>query len=115
MVVILRPLSGQSVLVQNVRGVRDVQDYVTAVWGIPQSEQRLTLTNGKEIDQDAIDAQSGGLVTLCLLARLNGGKGGFGANLRSQGGRMKSKKMENIDACRDLSGRRLGTLVEAKK
>ncbi|KXS13484.1 hypothetical protein M427DRAFT_367925 [Gonapodya prolifera JEL478] len=50
-----------------------------------------------------------------LLLRLRGGKGGFGANLRSQGGRMSSQKTSNNEACRDLQGRRLKTLNDAKK
>lgn len=48
--------------------------------------------------------------------RLRGGKGGFGANLRSAGGRMANKNAnepQNISACRDLSGRRLRTVNEA--
>lgn len=50
-----------------------------------------------------------------LCARLRGGKGGFGANLRAAGGRMNASKSTNFDSCRDLSGRRLGTLKEAQK
>ena len=45
---------------------------------------------------------------------LLGGKGGFGANLRRQGGRMRAKKTTNFDACRDLSGRRLKTLKNSQ-
>lgn len=47
--------------------------------------------------------------------RLRGGKGGFGSNLRAMGGRMSSQKATNNDACRDLQGRRLKTVNEAKK
>lgn len=50
-----------------------------------------------------------------LLLRLPGGKGGFGAALRAQGGKMNSKKTTNFEACRDLSGRRLGVVNGAKK
>jgi hypothetical protein len=50
-----------------------------------------------------------------LNGRLLGGKGGFGSMLRAQGGRMSSKKSTNFDACRDLSGRRLKTVKDAKK
>ena len=42
--------------------------------------------------------------TLYLVLRLLGGKGGFGALLRSGA---RGSKTENFDACRDLSGRRL--------
>ncbi|ORY49875.1 hypothetical protein BCR33DRAFT_713481, partial [Rhizoclosmatium globosum] len=47
--------------------------------------------------------------------RLRGGKGGFGSMLRAQGGRMASQKTTNFEACRDLSGRRLKTVNDAKK
>lgn len=54
-------------------------------------------------------------VTLRLTPRLVGGKGGFGSQLRAAGGRMSSQKTSNNDSCRDLSGRRLSTIREAKK
>ncbi|KAF9574486.1 hypothetical protein EC968_006291 [Mortierella alpina] len=49
-----------------------------------------------------------------LSLRMNGGKGGFGSMLRAQGGRMSSQKTTNTDACRDLSGRRIKTVNDAK-
>lgn len=52
---------------------------------------------------------------LAICARLLGGKGGFGAQLRATGGRMSSQKASNNDSCRDLSGRRLSSIKEAKK
>ncbi|KAJ3737568.1 telomere stability and silencing-domain-containing protein [Lentinula guzmanii] len=55
------------------------------------------------------------LVSLRLSPRVLGGKGGFGSQLRAAGGRMSSQKTSNNDSCRDLSGRRLSTLKEAKK
>ncbi|KAF8656883.1 hypothetical protein AX16_002428 [Volvariella volvacea WC 439] len=54
-------------------------------------------------------------VTLRLCPRILGGKGGFGSQLRAAGGRMSSQKTSNNDSCRDLNGRRLSTLKEAKK
>lgn len=62
-----------------------------------------------------LDAESGDLVTLRLIPRLRGGKGGFGSQLRAAGGRMSSQKTSNNDSCRDLSGRRLSTIKEAKR
>jgi hypothetical protein len=59
--------------------------------------------------------QPSSLVTLRLTPRLRGGKGGFGSQLRAAGGRMSSQKTSNNDSCRDLSGRRLSTIKEAKK
>jgi len=54
-------------------------------------------------------------VALRLTPRLLGGKGGFGSQLRAAGGRMSSQKTSNNDSCRDLNGRRLSTIKEAKK
>ncbi|EPS45054.1 hypothetical protein H072_935 [Dactylellina haptotyla CBS 200.50] len=56
-------------------------------------------------------------LTLRLTAPLRGGKGGFGSQLRAAGGRMSSRKrkgQENNDSCRNLDGRRLRTVKEAK-
>ncbi|KAH9836685.1 telomere stability and silencing-domain-containing protein [Rhodofomes roseus] len=53
----------------------------------------------------------------CKMIPMNrrlGGKGGFGSQLRAAGGRMSSQKTSNNDSCRDLSGRRLSTIKEAK-
>lgn len=54
-------------------------------------------------------------ITLYVTPRLLGGKGGFGSQLRAAGGRMSSGKATNVDSCRDLSGRRLGTIKEAQR
>ncbi|KAJ3329009.1 importin-alpha export receptor [Blyttiomyces sp. JEL0837] len=58
--------------------------------------------------------ESSPIMTAPML-RLRGGKGGFGSMLRAQGGKMSSKKTTNFEACRDLSGRRLKTVNDAKK
>lgn len=56
---------------------------------------------------------SADIITVKL--RLLGGKGGFGSQLRAQGNRMSSKKRAgNYEACRDLSGRRIRTVNQAK-
>lgn len=62
-----------------------------------------------------LHGESSNLVTLRLVPRLLGGKGGFGSQLRAAGGRMSSQKTNNNDSCRDLSGRRLSTLKTAKR
>ncbi|ODO01714.1 hypothetical protein I350_06540 [Cryptococcus amylolentus CBS 6273] len=54
-------------------------------------------------------------VTIHVTPRMMGGKGGFGSQLRAAGGRMSSGKNTNMDSCRDLSGRRLGTIKEAQR
>ena len=58
---------------------------------------------------------SSNIVSLRLSPRILGGKGGFGSQLRAAGGRMSSQKTNNNDSCRDLTGRRLSTIKEAKK
>ncbi|KAF8907356.1 telomere stability and silencing-domain-containing protein [Gymnopilus junonius] len=65
-------------------------------------------------DLRPVDAPNA-LVTLRLTPRVLGGKGGFGSQLRAAGGRMSSQKTSNNDSCRDLNGRRLSTIKEAKK
>ncbi|KAI5853822.1 telomere stability and silencing-domain-containing protein [Tricharina praecox] len=59
---------------------------------------------------------SSDLLTLRLTHPLCGGKGGFGSQLRAAGGRMSSRKksQENSDSCRNLDGRRMRTVKEAK-
>ncbi|EJD06738.1 uncharacterized protein FOMMEDRAFT_76490 [Fomitiporia mediterranea MF3/22] len=69
--------------------------------------------NGNDEDV-AYGAKSCRLISLRLVPRLRGGKGGFGSQLRAAGGRMSSQKTSNNDSCRDLNGRRLSTLKEAK-
>ncbi len=59
--------------------------------------------------------QRDGNDTVNIRLRLVGGKGGFGSQLRAQGNRMSSKKRAgNYEACRDLSGRRIRTVNQAK-
>jgi hypothetical protein len=57
-------------------------------------------------------------LSLRLSAPLCGGKGGFGSQLRAAGGRMSSKRKrtqgENNGSSRNLDGRRLRTVTEAK-
>jgi len=65
--------------------------------------------------RDVDDVVGHSLVSLRLVPPMRGGKGGFGSQLRAAGGRMSSQKTNNNDSCRDLSGRRLSTIKEAKK
>ncbi|CDZ96584.1 Uncharacterized conserved protein [Phaffia rhodozyma] len=67
------------------------------------------------LEADSSVGNSQEWVEVEVRARLRGGKGGFGAMLRATGGKMSSKKASNNDSCRDLSGRRLSTIKEAKK
>jgi hypothetical protein len=58
------------------------------------------------------------ILPLRLSLPLCGGKGGFGSQLRAAGGRMSSKKKRNAEpansSSRNLDGRRLRTVAEAK-
>ncbi|KIJ66822.1 hypothetical protein HYDPIDRAFT_85488 [Hydnomerulius pinastri MD-312] len=76
----------------------------------PHSGSVTPATHVSELHDD-----SSNLVTLRLVPRLRGGKGGFGSQLRAAGGRMSSQKTNNNDSCRDLSGRRLSTIKTAKR
>jgi len=89
---------------------------------VPQESQRLII-NGRQLSSevefsDQIDVHQTNFVQLQL--RLLGGKGGFGALLRTSKG---TKKTTNFGACRDLNGRRLKDIqleqklqeIEAKK
>lgn len=76
---------------------------------IANDEQPLSFLHTEREDSTS------NFVTLRLTPRLLGGKGGFGSQLRAAGGRMSSQKTSNNDSCRDLNGRRLSTLKEAKK
>ena len=56
-----------------------------------------------------------GDMDLVVRARFCGGKGGFGNMLRAQGGRMSARgKHESQDSCRDLQGRRVGSVKQAQ-
>lgn len=89
----------------------------------------LTTTNNKQITpsadplQSLISARDGGIASSTILpVRLSvplcGGKGGFGSQLRAAGGRMSSKRKrnqgDNNSSSRNLDGRRLRTVNEAK-
>src|SRR5712671_1389228 len=84
----------------------------------PLADETTTLSfilGPRHGDQPQQQQQQHSLVSLRLVPRMRGGKGGFGSQLRAAGGRMSSQKTSNNDSCRDLSGRRLSTIKEAKK
>ncbi|KAK2744037.1 hypothetical protein FQN57_004490 [Myotisia sp. PD_48] len=64
------------------------------------------------------DSHASDLLPLRLSARICGGKGGFGSQLRAAGGRMSSRRKGNQEANngsnRNLDGRRVRTVNEAK-
>lgn len=88
----------------------------------------VTTTSNKQLYYGSKDAVSTLLSTphdafipLRLSARVCGGKGGFGSQLRAAGGRMSSRKKRNQNnepqngSNRNLDGRRLRTVDAAKK
>lgn len=109
--------------------VQDLQCRLEEMLHIPMDEQRLLTCGGMPLeysheqqDQEQSYADvplfptTETLRFLNLSLRMNGGKGGFGSMLRAQGGRMNSQKgPANTEACRDLSGRRIKTVNDAKK
>ncbi|KAI4215784.1 MAG: hypothetical protein LQ351_001771 [Letrouitia transgressa] len=85
----------------------------------------LTTTSNKEVRATASEPVSSLLssdwddfLPLRLSIPLRGGKGGFGSQLRAAGGRMSSRRKknqgENNSSNRNLDGRRLRTVTEAK-
>lgn len=90
----------------------------------------LTTTDNKQITPSAdrllsaLTARNGDsfanstIIPLRLSVPLCGGKGGFGSQLRAAGGRMSSKRKRNQgdsnNSSRNLDGRRLRTVNEAK-
>ena len=93
---------------------------------LPKIETRLLLTNNA--NREILDSQApilsllfgehDAFLPLRLSAPLCGGKGGFGSQLRAAGGRMSSRRKNNqgnsINSNRNLDGRRLRTVNEAK-
>eukprot|EP00916_Digyalum_oweni_P023275 GHVL01038658.1.p1 GENE.GHVL01038658.1~~GHVL01038658.1.p1 ORF type:complete len:266 (+),score=66.41 GHVL01038658.1:49-846(+) len=85
--------------------VSDIADSVGSIYGIPRKHQ-IILYRGRDISAREFDFEiDEGDQFRVLVGRLLGGKGGFGSLLRGQKG--TSKKTVNLDACRDLQGRRL--------
>ncbi|KAL6717463.1 hypothetical protein ACLMJK_005378 [Lecanora helva] len=93
---------------------------------LPQVESRLilTTTSNKEIPcsqapvSTLLSREDDTFLPLRLSVPLCGGKGGFGSQLRAAGGRMSSRKKKDQgdtnSSNRNLDGRRLRTVAEAK-
>eukprot|EP00243_Klebsormidium_subtile_P002494 TRINITY_DN14986_c0_g1_i1.p1 TRINITY_DN14986_c0_g1~~TRINITY_DN14986_c0_g1_i1.p1 ORF type:complete len:374 (-),score=119.03 TRINITY_DN14986_c0_g1_i1:175-1296(-) len=81
--------------------------------GISSVFTRLVTGTRQLNDDSVLCADDHGLFPSCtLVARLPGGKGGFGSLLR---GSQSQKKTTNFDACRDMNGRRLRHVNSEKK
>ncbi|KAI5286937.1 hypothetical protein KEM54_006370 [Ascosphaera aggregata] len=110
--------------------LQDLRNEVSSLLptGLSIQQLRLTTLSNKEIIasptaistllQRSYEGSKPGLITLRLSAPLCGGKGGFGSQLRAAGGRMSSRrkgnKEEDNGSSRNLDGRRLRTVNEAK-
>ncbi|KAM0669067.1 hypothetical protein ACQRIT_004042 [Beauveria bassiana] len=93
---------------------------------LPDTASRLiltTLSNKQLLNESDIPLSSylstedDDFLSLRLSVPLCGGKGGFGSQLRAAGGRMSSRKKKTQDdngSSRNLDGRRLRTVNEAK-
>ncbi|KAH8730650.1 telomere stability and silencing-domain-containing protein [Phaeosphaeriaceae sp. PMI808] len=81
------------------------------------TNSRWAVYHDKTPVSSLLSSPSDTFLSLRLTVPLCGGKGGFGSILRAQGGRMSSRKKQNGDAnasSRNLDGRRLRTVTEAK-
>ncbi|PHH77885.1 hypothetical protein CDD80_107 [Ophiocordyceps camponoti-rufipedis] len=93
---------------------------------LPQSDARIIITtlSNKQLPQESnaplstfLSTDEDDFLSLRLGVPLCGGKGGFGSQLRAAGGRMSSRKNRNQEdhgSSRNLDGRRLRTVNEAK-
>jgi hypothetical protein len=96
--------------------------YERAPW-IQNSTYILTTNARRTVSHDTapisslLDSPTDTFLPLRLTVPLCGGKGGFGSILRAQGGRMSSRKKQGREvngSSRNLDGRRLRTVTEAK-
>ena len=93
---------------------------------IPSLHTRIIITTASNERIEPVDTPlstlladgTSSFIQLRLSVPLCGGKGGFGSQLRAAGGRMSSKRKkaqgENNGSNRNLDGRRLRTVHEAK-
>ena len=99
----VKTLSGATAFVDAADGAALRQE-IAAREGVPAGLLRLCC-GGRDLTCGGHDAAVLPDGCVRVLLRLEGGKGGFGAMLRTSGAR--GIKTTNFDACRDLNGRRL--------
>jgi hypothetical protein len=97
--------------------VFDIKQVVYKRILLEPKHQCLYTTSGKLLNDNAsiFENENEEFVNINIKIRILGGKGGFGSMLRAQGGKMASQKTTNFEACRDLNGRRLRTVNEARR
>ena len=114
-----------SIPVSNLTSIKDLLSQLND--RLPHIDSRLiiTTTSNKEISASSslpvnslLSNNDDSILPLRISVPLCGGKGGFGSQLRAAGGRMSSKRKknqgENNGSNRNLDGRRLRTITEAK-
>jgi hypothetical protein len=87
--------------------VAQVKRAISDLEGVPADLQRICTGTGDLCDDYALSGIATEVHGLRCLLRLAGGKGGFGAQLRTARGGLETKPTTNFEACRDLNGRRM--------
>ncbi|RKP13470.1 telomere stability and silencing-domain-containing protein [Piptocephalis cylindrospora] len=96
--------------------VKDILMGLASGLEIPQEELRISTFGGLPLEDEGLPkAETGGAGWARIQIRGCGGKGGFGSQLRAQGGRMATRKTTNFSSCRDLSGRRLKVVAMTRQ
>jgi len=104
--------------------VGDVYKLITDRLARTDTRYIITTNSNKVLRHDCLapissllSSRNDSFLPIRLAVPLKGGKGGFGSQLRAAGGRMSSKKKrgeEDNGSSRNLDGRRLRTINEAK-
>ena len=104
-------LDGRTSFADGVDGIDGLFEIVSNLEGVPAALLRLK-SGAREISAAGAEDMAGRRADVLsenahveVMLRIEGGKGGFGAMLRTAGA--KGIKTTNFDACRDLNGRRL--------
>ncbi|EEY66373.1 uncharacterized protein PITG_03939 [Phytophthora infestans T30-4] len=93
-------------LSSNAATVSGIASFVQQREGVPSSLLDLYV-NGRKLDVSSHVPSFPTIIRARLRGGLRGGKGGFGAMLRSQGKASGARATTDFGACRDLHGRRL--------
>jgi ElaB/YqjD/DUF883 family membrane-anchored ribosome-binding protein len=115
--ILVKPISGSSILLRlTEEELERWEAIIVARLGPLLPTCRVVNACGRSLTEEDLRQGSGSHPCMVFIrGLLLGGKGGFGANLRRQGGRMRVKKTTNFDACRDLSGRRIKTVKDIQR
>ncbi|KAG7397339.1 hypothetical protein PHYBOEH_000851 [Phytophthora boehmeriae] len=93
-------------LSSSIANVSTLSSFIQAREGVPSDLLDLYV-NGRKLDVSAAVPSFPTIIRARLRGGLRGGKGGFGAMLRSMGKASGAKATTDFGACRDLHGRRL--------